>query len=218
MQFSEFADKFLCALYYETEYNNSHYLDAETIIQKYDIDAKDHWISRISDDWEHLYFKEVSKVLGAYDHWSFRISGEGSRYIEDKYGSQSEIQKFLGIDNVAPVKSVSSKQANASDRVVSFDHNSADYKEVALAISELKEAIRGYNGEEIEQGEKQRLSKGLDAAESLWQSAQLKMIQIEVGVILAVEDAYNALVDIGKAVVGATLVDLIRDMVKSGLG
>ena len=59
---------------------------------------------------------------------------------------------------------------------------------------------------------------GLEAAELLWDAAQLKLIQIKVGVIMAVEDARKVLAGTAKAVAGALIVDAIKSLVKNQLG
>ncbi|MFD2578607.1 hypothetical protein ACFSTD_08470 [Novosphingobium colocasiae] len=81
----------------------------------------------------------------------------------------------------------------ASDRVVPLDHNSPQYREFKQGLSVLLSEVRGNNKIGDTPEERDRIVRSLDAANELWGSLELKVIQIRVGVILAVEDAGNAL-------------------------
>ena len=52
----------------------------------------------------------------------------------------------------------------------------------------------------------------------LWEAAELRVIQIQIGVILAVEDAASVLAPLGKAVGINLLVDLIKQIIKVATG
>ena len=107
-------------------------------------------------------------------------------------------------------------RAPASDRIVRFDHNEPGYQEILEGILEVGEAIRGAN--DLEEPERDRLSVSLSAAQSLWKAAQLKVIQIKVGIILTLEDAAIALGVTAKAVATALLVDTIKAFIKTRTG
>jgi hypothetical protein len=96
MEYDEFADRFLAALYIESEKHGKEYVRAETIIQKYSLELKPSWIGRMVDDWESSYFKNIRKVIGNRESWSFSLSAEGYRKVEDDFSLDiNEIEQFL---------------------------------------------------------------------------------------------------------------------------
>ena len=95
MEYDEFTDRFLVALYVETEQHDEDYVRAASIIEKYNLQPKRNWISRMADEWEHSNFKDISKVLGSYEGWSFRISAEGYRKVESEFLDLNEMEQFL---------------------------------------------------------------------------------------------------------------------------
>src|SRR5690606_34330233 len=65
--------------------------------QKYGFSPeKPHWIRRMADAWEYVYFKDISKPLDSYDAWSFRISPDGYRKVDADFRDEDEIRDFLG--------------------------------------------------------------------------------------------------------------------------
>lgn len=93
--YADFAEKFLIAIYQETISTGQPHQRVSAIVSKYGLEPKANWIAQIADEWEHVYFSSVSKVLGGYDSWSFRMSGSGTRYIEEKYGSKDGVGVIL---------------------------------------------------------------------------------------------------------------------------
>ncbi|WHO40637.1 hypothetical protein PMI04_008635 [Sphingobium sp. AP49] len=97
MDYDDFAERFLIALHFETETSPKQYFRAGELIEKYALKPRSNWISRIADDWEGSYFRDVSKVLNGYDDWSFRISAGGSRKVESEFSDLEEIREFLDV-------------------------------------------------------------------------------------------------------------------------
>jgi hypothetical protein len=114
--------------------------------------------------------------------------------------------------------SVPTEMLPASDRMVPLNHNQPEYEEIRSQLSGLYDEFRSANDLPIDSDERERIVAGLAAAKILWQSTQLKIIQIKVGLILAVEDASWALEKIGKAAASALLVDAIKAFVKHVTG
>jgi len=108
--------------------------------------------------------------------------------------------------------------APASDRVVPLNHNSSDYKKIGDAIDDLIETFRESNQAGESPEERERISRSLSAAKELWSGLELKVLQVKVGVIMAVEDAGIALDKVGKASAWALLIDLIKQYVKNTTG
>ncbi|HZG08422.1 MAG TPA: hypothetical protein VEZ70_05520 [Allosphingosinicella sp.] len=104
----------------------------------------------------------------------------------------------------------------ASDRLVRIDHNQPGYQEILTGLTEIRDAVRGAN--DLEDEERDRLVVSLGAAESLWNAGQLKLIQIKIGVVMALEDAGKALGATAKAVAAALLVDTIKAFIKNHTG
>jgi hypothetical protein len=106
----------------------------------------------------------------------------------------------------------------ASDRLVPLDHNSAPYLQVRDGLAELHEEIRSANDLDCAPEERERVLKSLDAAQRLWDAAQLKVIQIKVGIIITIQDAIELLSKAGKAVGKALLIDAVKNIVKLKTG
>ena len=227
MDFDEYAERFLAALYLETEKFGATFVSARKIHDKYGFKPRrDSWISRMSDDWEYTMFKDVSKVLGSYDGWSFRLSPDGYRHVEANFRDVDEISEYLSqspasAEPSAAVELRDSAEADivpAANRLVRLDHNQPDYQEVARGLDELFEQVRQDNQIGETADERDRLLRSLTAARELWSAAELFVIQIRVGVVMAIEDAANAAVKVGKAVGAALLVDAIKRIVKLASG
>jgi len=105
--------------------------------------------------------------------------------------------------------------APASDRVVRFNHNAPDAQQIAEQLAEVRESVRGANGPDIDEQERGRVFEALTIAEEIWKSSNFKLIQLKVGVLLAVEDAAALLAKTAKNVAAALLVDAIKSFVKT---
>ncbi|KTW02471.1 hypothetical protein SB4_03340 [Sphingomonas sanguinis] len=55
----------------------------------------------------------------------------------------------------------------------------------------------------------------LDVAETLWSTGNLKLLQVKVGVLMAVEDASRLLAETAKQVAVSLLIDAIKAFVKT---
>jgi hypothetical protein len=106
----------------------------------------------------------------------------------------------------------------ASDRLVPLDHNSAPYREVKNGLAQLYEELRTSNDLDCDPDERDRVLASLKGAQNLWDAAQLKIIQIQVGIIITIEDAISLLTNAGKAVGKALVIDTIRAIVKHKSG
>lgn len=133
--------------------------------------------------------------------------------MENIEGEPGDILFEYALDDVA-----STELVPASDRLVPLDHNSAPYREVKEGLAGLYEEFRSTNDLECSPSERERLLTSLSAAQKLWEAAQLKIIQIKVGIIITVEDVVALLSKAGKAVGGALLVDTIKSIVKQKTG
>jgi hypothetical protein len=113
---------------------------------------------------------------------------------------------------------VSAELVPASDRLVPLDHNSAPYRQVKDGLAALHEELRAANELPCAPEERERLLASLGAAQRLWEAAQLKVVQIQVGIIITIQDAVELLSKVGKAVGKSLLIDVIKSIVKHGSG
>jgi hypothetical protein len=158
--YADFAEKLLIAVYQETERTGAPYQRVGPLLAKYGIDYKALWISQVADEWEHLYFKDVSRVLNGYEHWSFRISAQGVREIEEKYGDKDGVGEIL-----VPVdedrRQSAAETVPASDRMVRLSDNYEGAVSARAAVSDLSAALHQANdigdlsSEEIEEAKRE---------------------------------------------------------------
>ena len=212
MKFSTFIDIFVAALYNETQLLGSNQISVGDILDRYGLPFQDSWREAFFKDYDLSNRVDFNRHLGPIRQQRATLSPEGIRWVEDELGEN--VAAYLEANGAI----YSPESVPASDRIVTLSHNSQEYKEVKAGIGELKEALRGTNDIPIDGAERQRLMAGLEAAELLWDAAQLKLIQIKVGVIMAVEDARKVLAGTAKAVAGALIVDAIKSLVKNQLG
>ena len=139
MDYDDFAERFLAALYLETETAGGSYHDAGKLITKYGLTPRSNWIDRITDDWEGSYFREVSKVLGGYEGWSFRISALGAKKVEENFSDLDEIREALiGTGEEARAPSVDSTQWTGLPSQFALDeHKKAELSDL-LTKAELE--------------------------------------------------------------------------------
>lgn len=224
--YDDYAERFLAALYFETEDTGIRSHSARNIQKKYGFSPeRPHWISRMADEWEYVYFKEVVKTLGDYDEWSFSISPGGYRKIEQDFRDLDEIRAFLSSASLSasPPAALSHDSVEAeivpgSDRLVRIDHNQPEYAEIAKGLDDLYEQVRKDNEVGETAAERDRLLCSLRAAREYWSVSELYIIQIRVGIVMAVEEATEAITKTGKAVGAALLVDLIKKFLKHATG
>jgi hypothetical protein len=236
--YTDFAEKMIIALYQESERTEKSYHKFGELIDRYNIDSKESWIQRLADEWEYGYASEISRVLGGSARdWDVRISAYGMRYVEEKYGDKGGVGIVLKPvettarpdplpegssdpreDDVILRDEASATLVPASDRLVSLDHNSAPYLQVKEGLAELYEELRAANDLDCTPEERGRLLSSVFAAQKLWDAAQLKIIQIKVGILITIQDAVDLLGKAGKAVGKSVLIDVVKAIVKHNTG
>lgn len=166
--------------------------------------------ARVSLALQHL--QSIGLVSGSFDNFSasgFLITRKGLLSVEERFDhvevdGNSEFRVKGGVP--------------AADRIVPLDHNDPNYRKIEDGLAEIREALRGQNDLDVSDAERDRLIASVSAAQNLWASAELKLIQVKVGVLMAVEDAQKALTKTARAVAGALIVDMIKAFVKSHTG
>jgi hypothetical protein len=141
------------------------------------------------------------------------LTAAGLQYVEDHF---SDAERYP--EGGRPEIDSTVTTAPAADRLVRFDHNSVEFQEISRVIGDLTEAVRATNSPDVDADERDRVINSLQAAATFWDAAQLKLIQIKIGVMSAVQDATVVLKNTAKAVVAALLVDTIKSFVKTHAG
>jgi hypothetical protein len=73
------------------------------------------------DDWESSYFKNIRKVIGKSENWSFSLSAEGYKKVEDDFSLDiNEIEQFL-----SPSNSNSDSESAAYELALSLEEDSS---------------------------------------------------------------------------------------------
>ena len=174
MNYQEFAQKFLVAVYWETQTTGKEYHRAESLFSKYSFDVPLRWISRVADAWEHVYFRDVTQVLAGYEGWSFRISAQGEEKVEDEFESEEAIKSLLGISEIIDLQSLSTKLAPAAGRFVELSHNQATAQIVIDGIADIAGKIEASN--ELNPSEKADVLISLGAARQIFERSKTALI------------------------------------------
>lgn len=213
MRYTDFRGEFLRYLYGESLKSTS-FLDFRDLADRYEIPFETGYLRAIHGD-----LKRPGYIEGpdAFDDEGVagRLTGHGLEYIENQY--KDDLPQ--GPSTWRELRSnLTEKDVPASDRIVRLDHNSRDYQSVNSAIADLIEGVRVTNSETMSEADRSRLTSALSAAAALWSSVELKVIQIKVGIVLALEDAGKAISVTAKAVAVGVIVDSIKSLVKTQTG
>jgi hypothetical protein len=200
-EFNTFEDRFLLALYRERQ-SSEGVVSLGRAARDASLTYEPGWLLRALESLTGKGFVSGTPNLRYEDMSIGRITSAGMQYVEDHLLRSEETNSAA----IVP----------AANRLVNLDHNRPEYLEVKAGLAQLKDEVGGLN--DLESNERNRLITGLNAAELLWEATQLKVIQIKIGIILAVEDAKEVLVKIGKAVGAALIVDALKALIKSQTG
>lgn len=210
--YSDFSSKLLIALYQETELTGNPYQKVGPLLAKYGIYFKPLWISQVADEWEHVYFSDVSRVLNGYEDWAFRISAQGVREIESKYGDKDGVGQIL-----PPVDDLTSEQdsdiAPASDRIVRLDHNQVATAE--HAVSELLTAVEQDNGDSDQPGLRERIIGQIKAGRELLRAGEFRAYLLHEVLIRALGEIISryknqTIVALANALLGALVSQILQ--------
>lgn len=233
MKLSDFVRVFVVALYNETVLSGKSQFRVKDILDRYSLEIAPAWKDRILNDNELRCYVDIERHIGPARDQRVALSPEGFRWVEDEIGEN--LASFLeqhgaryvepplvneaGVgEDISVSDHAEAELVPASDRVVPINHNMPEYAQVRDGLANLRTQIHGNNevGETAEQ--RDRLLRSLDAASALWDARELKLVQIKVGIILAIEDAGNAFKEIGKMVAIGILIDAVKAVVKACSG
>lgn len=106
----------------------------------------------------------------------------------------------------------------ASDRIVRLNHNQPDYQSISGELAELTEAARGVNDTDIPAEQRDRIHKGLASASELWAASELKVMQVKIGVVMAIDEARPLFKETGRLLAIDALIAAIKALVKATTG
>ena len=212
-RFDDYAQTFLTALYLETEESGREYHSARSIHTKYGLAPEQHWVSRMADQWEHYFFKDISKVLGGYDSWSFRLSSEGFSSVEQRFSDLDEVRSFLFGGSKGGTFSLRPDQVPASDRIVTFSDNQvATFK---ASVDTLTHELEKDNGCPEQIGLRERLLGQIKAGRELIVAGQFKaylLYEVLVQALNEIIEKYGneTIKSLANALLGAIVAELIK--------
>lgn len=201
--FQEAKDIVLSASY-EALLGHSDYdtLSTEDIHKRVDEHFAPGFIQRVLSSLSHERLIEVEQ----YDESSskrYTLTDEGFERVE----KLPQLSLLLKLD----AKSAANTDVvPAADRLVTIDHNKPEVIEISEGLEAVSDAFRGVNSGDIDEVVRSRLRKSLEAAKTLWESRELKVIQVNVGIVMVLEEIQTYLKDTAKAASVAGLIELIK--------
>lgn len=209
MNFEHEGRRLLVALWIDSHGPN-RLLDGDQLALEYGIRLPSEWLNAHAAE---LKSKGWATVFSSYDGVSLRLRPEGFRHglaagLELTKGSQLEVQfgqreifhdgttppdmpggpgwKYLEFgQDVPPSDVVIGSPALAEPlRSLSLDQEDPEYLQVEAAFQTIINSVEGDN----ELIERERALARLRNAASLWDSASIRVIELKVGVIMAIDD------------------------------
>ncbi|MBL9065690.1 MAG: hypothetical protein JNN10_05305 [Sphingopyxis sp.] len=141
----------------------------------------------------------LTSVSVSDGEWKYSLTSDGFAYIDETAGHD---------DGLVP----------AAGRLVELSHNSPEYEEISSALDNAIGEIENLKTNEISNDSLSSLKLSLEAARTLWSSYELEIVQIKVGIILAIEKVQRVLNVSFRLARGPLLVDAIKSFIKSAIG
>ncbi|RYY22310.1 MAG: hypothetical protein EOP62_23425 [Sphingomonadales bacterium] len=236
----EAEQAFLFSLLLEYEADSSTYAPLSTLHGKYHLTFPESWLDSLVSEWEDFGWVDVSRthdgtsakikrtrysavlkrVMSWLDATSLSIDPRKEEILSD--ASPKEITPVPNgwkwftyeADSLTSGGVSAPKSQAVGSQIITLDKESGEFQQVQTGLEELIERVRGAN----DLDDRDRILAGLSAAQSLWSSASLRLVQIKVGVLLAIEDATTALGSLAKGVGAGLLIDLVKSIVKNKTG
>jgi|TARA_R100000501_G_scaffold14543_3_gene26365 DNA-binding MarR family transcriptional regulator len=161
---------------------------------------------------------DMKHVARSYsDGFSFvRLTAIGVEEVEKQLDNKdSFLQKYLNLGPNNLSYAFVDVDIPASDRVVSLDHNKPEYQKISYELNELSQSIHRELANDLSEENRDRIIRSIRSANELWKSIELKVIQVQVGIVMALEDAEGLISDINKKMAVQVLIEAIRAFVRS---
>jgi len=133
----------------------------------------------------------------------YSITDEGIHHVEKLQDPHGKAVLLL--------EEVEAQIVPASDRMVNLTHNQAAYQQVDEQLAEAKRLILGINVDEATQSGRDKIVASLEAAQRLWATGELTILQIRVGINMALERAKKFAKDTAQAIPVAVAADAINN-------
>ncbi|WP_144243978.1 hypothetical protein [Sphingopyxis sp. MWB1] len=236
----EAEQAFLFALLMEYEVDPSTYVRLSALHEKYDLAFPESWLDSLVSEWEDFGWVDVSRthdgtsalikrtrysavlkhVLASLGATSLTIDARKEEILSDVSPRETTPipngWKWLTFETEKPNRDFKNTMESQEIKlkIVALDAKSKEFDQVRAGLDGLIEQVRGANDLE----DRDRILASLTAAQTLWSSASLRLVQIKVGVLLAIDDAAAALGTLAKGVRAGLLVDLVKSIVKNKTG
>ena len=215
MLYAQFRDSLLTLIYDQQIGAQGQFLSlSEVLTSKFEENSK--WLHRFLDEVNERNYLQVNKTLGSLREWVVRMKPNGFDYVETNLFHQPT--SLPSPSSITFQDEANAEVVKNDELIITLDRDAPTYAEIRANLAGLAEELRGTNYLPIATAERERLSASLAAAQTLWDAAELKLVQIKIGVILAIEDAASALKKIGKGVGSALIVDAVKALVKQKTG
>jgi hypothetical protein len=119
MNYTEFAEKMLIALYQETESGENPSIALDDLMKKYGLTANEAWLIRLTEEWEENSQAKVQLRVGFATEWQVEITGRGMREIESRFRVKDGASALL--DPLPTGVTLSSGRVLVSDSPVTAD-------------------------------------------------------------------------------------------------
>ncbi|MBX9813851.1 MAG: hypothetical protein K2X76_04045 [Sphingomonas sp.] len=234
---AEYATLF--ALFIDYHVDPHTYRDLKDLYRDYYLKFPEQWLESTVTDWEDQGFVDVSRthsgtsalinrarytsVLKKILSWlggnSLSVDARKEEILSDAIPNSDVPMRngwkwFTYQNDGLAAASESVVEVPAANRLVPINHNLPEYVEIKAGLAEVYEAVRSANDLE----NRDSILPSLDAANKLWEAVELRAIQVKIGIVMAVEDAYQALTGTAKAVATGLLIDSIKSFVKAKAG
>jgi hypothetical protein len=161
-------------------------------------------------------------VIGELEDKESHISKIAEGSVESSVESFPKVIRGISLplsrDSKAQSEEDGNRTAPASDRVVLLNHNEPEYLNVKKEIENAKNAISSINIAAENEVARDNIVAELNAAEALWNCAELTLMQIKIGILLAAENAAKFAKETAQSVKVALLVDAIKAFITNKIG
>jgi hypothetical protein len=163
-------------------------------------------------------FKELRGTVCNQDPIILRAGRVGGRYFPEVFAAfEAQISAGEGEWSDSPVAdsmevsdTADAVAVPAADRVVTLNHNADGYEDIKVGLEDAIKEVSSLQTNGLSADEKSRAVATLKSASALFAAGELTVLQVKVGIMMAVEDI-EALTGLKfKTVAGQLLLELIK--------
>ncbi len=203
--FSTFAQNFLVGSYLLGN-SGQNDLYSGDVLDSVNLMFREDWVYKAIAEGKSKGWYQGPALAGGDREQPVLLTGPGMREAERLIQSGVNVELRQGSDEL------SGEKAPQESQIVKLDRDSQRYLQVENDLGEIERAIDSIGGPE--NAERSRIRAGIAAARELWKAEELEVIQIKVGILLAVENASAFLKRLGKDVTVGLIVDGVKEVIK----